>query len=82
MDPARWLREVDLISQVDLIGELGREDLISQVDLTGELGRVDLTGELGKVDLTGQPEQKTALQDFIKAQMEANNCRVAPYDKQ
>ena len=26
-------------------------------------------------------EQKTALQDFIKSQMEANNCRVAPYDK-
>ena len=42
----RW---VDLISQVDLIGQLARVDLIS-LDLIGELARVDLIS----LDLIGE----------------------------
>ena len=53
------LVRVDLIGKVDLIGDLGRGDLISKVDLIGDLGRVDLTGDLGRVDPTSKGDLDT-----------------------
>ena len=75
MDLARGLREVDLISQVDLIGKLGRADLISKVDLIGASGREDL---ISKVDLiSGRDCCELAWVDLIvKVMLDcANACQ-------
>ena len=44
---------MDLISQVNLRGEVGRVDLIGKVDLIGELVRVDLISKVGLATKSG-----------------------------